>query len=119
MSPKFRARVAVLVAAASSLVLACSVGPSPVSRASNDPSNPSAAEGSSELRVATAEVTAAASPDTHDEHGGHGGHGGHADARHGDAGTAEVIYECPMHPEVTAKTPGLCPKCNMKLVPKK
>jgi hypothetical protein len=26
---------------------------------------------------------------------------------------------CPMHPEVTSTTPGVCPKCNMKLVPKK
>jgi hypothetical protein len=24
-------------------------------------------------------------------------------------------YVCPMHPEVTSETPGLCPKCNMKL----
>ena len=31
--------------------------------------------------------------------------------------TAE--YTCPMHPEVISKTPGNCPKCGMKLVPKK
>jgi hypothetical protein len=26
-------------------------------------------------------------------------------------------YVCPMHPEVTSDKEGLCPKCNMKLVP--
>jgi len=30
-----------------------------------------------------------------------------------------AIYTCPMHPEVVSKEPGRCPKCNMKLVPKK
>jgi hypothetical protein len=29
------------------------------------------------------------------------------------------IYTCPMHPEVVTDMPGRCPKCNMKLVPKK
>ena len=28
------------------------------------------------------------------------------------------VYTCPMHPEVTSDEPGLCPKCNMNLVPK-
>lgn len=27
----------------------------------------------------------------------------------------EVIYTCPMHPEVESYQPGICPKCNMKL----
>ncbi len=27
----------------------------------------------------------------------------------------EVIYTCPMHPEVESKQPGKCPKCNMNL----
>ncbi len=31
---------------------------------------------------------------------------------------ADVIYYCPMHPEYTAKRPGDCPICNMKLVKK-
>ena len=26
-------------------------------------------------------------------------------------------YVCPMHPEVTASEPGVCPKCGMKLIP--
>ena len=28
------------------------------------------------------------------------------------------VYTCPMHPEVVSDEPGLCPKCNMNLVPK-
>lgn len=31
---------------------------------------------------------------------------------------ARTVYVCPMHPEVVADKPGLCPKCNMKLDPK-
>lgn len=30
----------------------------------------------------------------------------------------EVIYTCPMHPEVQQDKTGTCPKCKMKLVPK-
>ena len=56
-------------------------------------------------------------------HGGHGGHGAgtyrHVDAGRNDDGAAgeeTVLYVCPMHPEVTSKTPGSCPKCGMTLV---
>lgn len=28
----------------------------------------------------------------------------------------QIIYVCPMHPDVQSKLPGKCPKCNMKLV---
>jgi hypothetical protein len=31
----------------------------------------------------------------------------------------EKLYTCVMHPEVISKKPGDCPKCGMKLVPKK
>ncbi|MFA5833917.1 MAG: heavy metal-binding domain-containing protein [Bacteroidota bacterium] len=30
--------------------------------------------------------------------------------------TKEIIYACPMHPEVTSNKPGSCPKCKMDLV---
>ena len=32
--------------------------------------------------------------------------------------TSEVIYVCPMHPEVTSTVPAKCPKCGMDLVKK-
>ena len=28
-----------------------------------------------------------------------------------------TVYACPMHPDVTAETPGKCPQCGMKLLP--
>ena len=30
-----------------------------------------------------------------------------------------VVFTCPMHPEVTSRLPGKCPKCGMTLVQKK
>jgi FtsP/CotA-like multicopper oxidase with cupredoxin domain len=39
---------------------------------------------------------------------------------YGAEGAASAAgYVCPMHPEVTAREPGKCPKCGMKLVPQK
>lgn len=32
--------------------------------------------------------------------------------------TQTTQYTCPMHPEVVQDSPGTCPKCGMKLVPK-
>jgi hypothetical protein len=33
-------------------------------------------------------------------------------------GSVDVIYTCPMHPDVQASAPGKCPKCGMNLEPK-
>lgn len=32
---------------------------------------------------------------------------------------ADVVYTCPMHPEIKQNSPGKCPKCGMNLVPEK
>ena len=34
------------------------------------------------------------------------------------ATTTNVLYTCPMHPEIVTNQPGDCPKCGMHLVPK-
>lgn len=75
-------------------------------------------------------------------HAEHAEHAEHADADHPDAEHAEhadadpaghadpaeaapqpakadAVYTCPMHPEIERSEPGRCPKCGMKLVPKK
>jgi Heavy metal binding domain len=59
-------------------------------------------------------------------HAGHAGHGGAAPAAapadphagHEQGSSAQALYVCPMHPEVTSATPGTCPKCGMTLVKK-
>lgn len=38
-----------------------------------------------------------------------------SDHDHGAGTLSGEIYTCPMHPEVTAKEPGQCPKCGMNL----
>lgn len=82
---------------------ACAAGPMEVSRSRRDPSNPNAAEGTPPL------ASTAASSATHE----------HSEHEHtASSETVAATYVCPMHPDVTASAPGLCPKCNMKLVPK-
>jgi hypothetical protein len=38
---------------------------------------------------------------------------------HDDSPGGNVVYTCPMHPEVMSNEPGTCPKCGMRLVVKK
>lgn len=33
--------------------------------------------------------------------------------------TSKIVYTCTMHPEIVSDTPGICPKCGMKLTPMK
>lgn len=101
---------------------ACSLAPAPVSASPNDPSNPHAAEGSTPA-VPTAQARNEEHHHADDAHA-HGAHAHDAESAStagstGDTGDAAATYACPMHPEVTSSTPGVCPKCNMRLVPAK
>lgn len=108
------------------LLAACSPAPAPASQNPRDPSSPTAPEG---VTPATPQAAASGSPSTqdHSAHAGHApaspappSHAGHGAATAGaDAGVQAEVYVCPMHPEVTSPGPGVCPKCNMKLVKKK
>lgn len=115
-------------AAVFALAGSCAPAPMPVATSTHDPSNPSAPEG---IMPATATSASSLGAQT-----GSGAdqitapmrdasaqspvmdHSAHSTAA-ADGGSDAAVYVCPMHPEVTAKTPGVCPKCNMKLVPKK
>lgn len=120
-SPKTFTMIGALCAFA--LVGACSPGPMPVSQSPRDPSSPAAPEGTTPV-VASAAAPGPSSSDAHAHHA-HGNHAaGHAHHAEPAAAGAEgdpqgTVYVCPMDPEVTSNAPGICPKCNMKLVPKK
>lgn len=81
------------------------------------PGHPASAVSTSEAFVPPTnllaqQVTPADQPDTaHDEMGMTG--------MHHDSGNANglSVYTCPMHADVRADRPGVCPKCGMKLVP--
>lgn len=59
-------------------------------------------------------------PMRHDMEGmGQGGYSEHEAAGAMQPEATQVVYVCPMHPEVTADQPGQrCPKCGMELVPR-
>jgi hypothetical protein len=76
-------------------VAGCSPAPMQVAQSSKDPSSPNAPDGIDPLSAAPASPRPAST-----------------------SGTSAVVYACPMHPEMTSTAPGVCPKCNMKLVPK-
>ena len=90
------------------LLLACSAGPAPASSSVHDPSNPNAPEAAVPPSPGAGSPASPAAPGHNHAHGAPGSSGG----------STEVIYACPMHPEVTSNAPGVCPKCNMTLVPR-
>ena len=45
------------------------------------------------------------------------GHQGHADHRITPSSLSEVLYTCPMHPQIRRNGPGTCPICGMALEP--
>jgi Cu+-exporting ATPase len=121
---------------------ACAGGATLVRLASEDPSNPAAPEG---LAAPPSEALTGNAPpppssigdgpvpegEDEDHAHGHPPHAatepaGHHAARpaeghvHAAAATATpTVYSCPMHPEVTQAEPGRCPRCKMKLTPRK
>jgi hypothetical protein len=110
------------------VLFACSPGPIPVSSSPRDPSNPGAAEGAESSSTVRASADLATAPKHAEGHGSAGPeaeHAGHAHASeaghaHDASGSSTTqAWVCPMHPEVTSAEAGVCPKCNMKLVPKK
>lgn len=129
------ARILIAITIASLPLLhstACAVGPIPVSDSPHDPSNPRAPEGVTPAVTASAPATpdsAAPSGHSHHDHaaagsgtppgGGHETHDAGSSAERKQTSDAGVVYACPMHREVTSSIPGSCPKCNMKLVPRK
>lgn len=94
------------------LFAACSAGSPPLSKSDADPSNPNAPAGAPvEIPSTVAEPASSGAPTpAQSNHVGH---------EHAHAPQAKVEYTCSMHPEVSATTPGRCPKCGMDLVPKK
>lgn len=46
-------------------------------------------------------------------------HNNHNHKDQGKSGEAEIIWTCPMHPEVRKTGPGKCPGCGMDLIPEK
>ncbi len=41
------------------------------------------------------------------------------DMQHANGETQQIIYTCPMHPEIRQDKPGMCSECGMQLVPAK
>ena len=79
----------------------------------NDPSNPAAPEGPA---VRRSDAIPGESGGMHSAAGME--HEGQLGGTPATRPAGELMYVCPMHPEVKQATPGKCPKCGMALVQK-
>lgn len=89
------------------------------------PANPTAAASALPERSRTLDLSLADSVTTRPipahEHdvGADSAHENHAGGPAAALPADAAMYTCPMHPEIVSEMRGRCPKCNMKLVPKK
>ena len=137
-------RLISLLVTAFSLLVGCAKTAPPMVLGPDHPAHPDAAEAPSQTRSETLALKHAIAPPStqeeagmrHDMRGGDMHHPSPPATAPGENAApfaprwtpttvsttaptpAAALYACPMHPDVTSDTPGACPKCGMKLVPK-
>lgn len=78
--------------------------------------NPAAGAGPAPARISALDEPVDTPADHAHPEGGHHEHAGMHE--HHAAPAGDVVYTCPMHPDVQSSSPGTCPTCGMALVRK-